>query len=353
MSDMSPLKRSLFLQQSLFKPQRTSPISSFTDFPSIGDSVSITGNILPVTESLESYMGGKNAIVETPKIGSFSGSIHGTQARESQKTENVPKYMSILDDVNDSLNWRLPWDDAQSLSSRMAKWGDTRDGALREFDQIISERDFAIADMMGHIAQINLEKAETQRMIEQKQEEKEQKKNEIDAQKNELEGLKDSADNQEIESKIKEADNKIGESQSKIGSKEEQISQIKEEMENNPDKKDELKAKIQGLESEVAEEKRNLSEKQAQKQELEARKQENEKKAEENRQKKEEKKSEQARKKEELQELKTAEQRLKDMFSTTSQEVETIQSNITTKQAELEKLQWIISDFTFKTQGMN
>lgn len=269
------------------------------------------------------------------------------------RTENSPTYMTMLDDMESNMKYWLPWDDAQSLSGELNKWGDTRDSALRVLDGSSREREFGIDNLQGSLSQIALKKEEIQRAIDEKKAEQEAKKKEMEAKQEEIDRLKKDGSNNEIDSKIKDLDSKAGESQSKISSKEDQIAKLKEEIEKSPEKKDENQKKIDELKGEVSEEKSNLDKTRDQKKELETQKQENEKKAVENKRKKEELETEKKKLREELRELRKFEAGLNAELAKTDSSANEVKETVSEKKAELDRLNWLISDFTFKTQGMD
>ena len=276
-----------------------------------------------------------------------------TSTLSKPRTENSPTYMTMLDDMESNAKYWLPWDDAQSLSGELNRWGDTRDGALRVLDGSSREREFGIDNLQSSLSQIALKKEEIQRAIDEKKAQQEAKKKEMEAKQEEIDRLKESGSNSEIDSKIKDLDSKAGESQGKISSKEDQIAKLKEEIEKSPEKKDENQKKIDELKGEVSEEKSSLEKTRNQKKELETQKQENRKKAAENKRRKEELETEKKKLREELRELRKLEAGLNAELAKTDSSASEIKETVNEKRTELDRLNWLISDFTFKTQGMD
>lgn len=358
MINMSPLDKN-FNVGPIFTPKPSQMFFSPASLPTIDDKFTLTKSAIRPISAVDLFQKFKTEparidtpIQETPeKDTSYSSTDTATLAKP--RTENSPTYMTMLDDMESSMKYWLPWDDAQSLSGELNRWGDTRDSALRVLDGSSREREFGINNLQGSLSQIALKKEEIQRAIDEKKAQQEAKKKEMEAKQEEIDRLKKDGSNSEIDSKIKDLDSKAGESQSKISSKEDQIAKLKEEIEKSPEKKDENQKKIDELKGEISEEKSSLDKTRNQKKELETKKQENDKKTEEKRRKKEELEAEKTKLREELRELRKFEAGLNAELAKTDSSADEIRETVNEKKTELDRLNWLISDFTFKTQGID
>lgn len=359
MINMSPLDKN-FNTSPIFTPKSSQMFFAPAVLPTtIDDKFTLTKSAIRPISAVDLFQKFKTeaAKLETDELktpekeSTYTSSDTATLTKP--RTENSPTYMTMLDGMESNMKYWLPWDDAQSLSGELNRWGDTRDGALRVLDGSSREREFGIDSLQNSLSQIALKKEEIQRAIDQKKAEQEAKKKEMEAKQEEIDRLKKEGSNSEIDSKIKDLDSKAGESQSKISSKEDQIAKLKEEIEKNPDKKDENQKKIDELKGEVSEEKSSLEKTRDQKKELETKKQENDKKAEENKRKKEELEAEKAKLREELREMRKAEASLNAELAKADTSSGELKEAVNEKKAELDRLNWLISDFTFKTQGMD
>lgn len=285
---------------------------------------------------------------------SMAGAIgERTGSLSSKKTSsNVPTFIDMVDNLESDFNYHFPYEDAQAMTQTLRNWGDTRENALRQFDQMVGERNFAMEAMEQRLKEIAEKKTALQTKMEAKKAAKEEKQRKLEESKNDVENLKETGSKEEIESKLNEVNGKISDTQSNIGSKEDQIAKLKEEIENNPDKKEELQKKIDDLNGEIREDKQTLNKQTEQKRELQQQKKVKEKKAKEAKRKKERAEREINRLKEEIETLNREEADLKETVGEFNEAKEKVSAEKSQKETEMEKLEWIINDFRFDTQGM-
>ncbi|MFP4498882.1 MAG: hypothetical protein ACLFQV_11775 [Vulcanimicrobiota bacterium] len=278
-----------------------------------------------------------------------------TNTAPAEKTEtasNVPTFLSMMDGLQDKLNFWMPWDEAQSLGLQLDRFGDSREAALREFDTISTERNFALEAMQQKLEEIARRKDEVQQKLEQKRAAEEVRQREAESLQGRMDKLNQNGNLGELDSRIQDLNYKISNRSSSVSSRKEKIAQLKEEMENNPEKKDEIQAQIDELKGELADEKRELQQQKEEKQRLEVEKQAKEQKQEENKIKKEELKNRKEQLEQELAKLQNEESNILNMVNAKDDQLEQVKGKIDENRTKLEKLQWLFNEFEYNTRGM-
>lgn len=280
-------------------------------------------------------------------VDSIANPFDRTSAASKATAPSIPVTISMIDDMESSLKYWLPYDEGDSIARSLRQWADTRDEVLRHMEGVTNEKEREIEAM-------NAKAVETERIADEAAGNAETAVREVDSRKSELAARQKETDNLEngsesdeikaLDQKIKSVEGEISASKLELEAIRSQIIELKSDPEKNRDS-------IDRLEGEASEASLRVKGKEEEKKSLEARKKDKECKLEEQRKEAGQKQAEKTRIECEIKTLDDKRKNIESSIAATATEKDAIQRRIETMQAELEKIEWIVADYQFKSQG--
>lgn len=289
----------------------------------------------------------KAAIEAVKGVDSIASPFDQAPATSKATAPSVPTTISMIDDMESSLKYWLPYDEGDSIARSVRQWADTRDEVLRHMEGVTNEKEHEIEAMQAKAGEAERVADEAAGNAEAVARETDLKKSEQAGRQKEIDNLENGSESDEIkalEQKIKSAEGEISTSKGELEGIRSQISELKSDPKKNKDKID----KLEGDASKASE---KVKGKEEEKKSLEARKKDKEHKLEEQRKEAEKKQAEKTQVEGEIKTLEDKRKNLESSVAGRGTEKDAIQREIEARQAELEKIEWIVADYQFKSQG--
>ncbi|MHC9542626.1 MAG: hypothetical protein AB9903_24215 [Vulcanimicrobiota bacterium] len=289
----------------------------------------------------------KAAIEAIKGVDSIASPFDQTPTASKTTAPSVPTTIAMIDDMESSLKYWLPYDEGDSIARSVRQWADTRDEVLRHMEGVTNEKEHEIEAMQAKAGEAERVADEAAGNAEAVSTATDSKKSEEVSKQRELENLEkgsEADDTEKLEEKIKTAEKDIFTLKGDLEVIRSQVSELKAEPQKYEDK-------IEKLEGEALQVSEKIKGKEEEKKSLEARKKDKEHKLEEQRKEAEKKQAEKTQVEGEIKTLEDKRKNLESSIAGRGTEKDAIQREIEARQAELEKIEWIVADYRFKSQG--